>query len=183
MLIAERIAYVKSQEVENLAEDKSDENSGSMNSQNDANYINHVIGEPIDSVKDEKDICLTQDFDFIDGVDVPIELIEGKVDNYSMGYPITYASGKVDFQSIDICEMVKLQDVPIEVHKEQVTNEQEIEECIQGEVVSDMMLLEVYRVDTGIHNRHTVRNTHDKIRRKMCNSKGVKIGSGYGIAS
>ena len=54
-LIAERIVYVKSQEVENLAEDKSDENSSSINSQNDVNYINHVIDEPIDSVKDEKD--------------------------------------------------------------------------------------------------------------------------------
>ena len=45
-LIAERIAYVKSQKVENLAEDKSDENSSSINSQNDVNYIKHVIGEP-----------------------------------------------------------------------------------------------------------------------------------------
>ena len=36
-LIAERIAYVKSQEVENLAEDKSDENSSGINSQNDVN--------------------------------------------------------------------------------------------------------------------------------------------------
>ena len=56
-LIAERIAYVKSQEVGYLAEDKSDENSSSINSQNVINYINHVIGELIDSVKDEKDTC------------------------------------------------------------------------------------------------------------------------------
>ena len=42
--------------------------------------------------------------------------------------------------------MVELQDVPIEV-----TNEQEIEGCIQEEVVSDMTLPEVYRVDTEIH--------------------------------
>ena len=42
-LIAERIVYVKSQEVENLAEDKSDENSSCINSQNDVNYMNHVI--------------------------------------------------------------------------------------------------------------------------------------------
>ena len=78
LLIVERIAYVKSQEVENLA----DENSSS---QNDVNHANHEL---IDSVKDEKDLsnrdlvekdtCLTQgsqkDFDFIDGVE--IELIE-----------------------------------------------------------------------------------------------------------
>ena len=87
-----------------------------------------------------------EDFDCIDGVDVPIELIEGKVDNYSTEYPITYAHGQVDFQSIDKCEMVKLQDVPIEV-----ANEQEIEACIQEEVVSDMTIPDVYRVDTEIH--------------------------------
>ena len=78
-LIAERIMYVKNEEVENLAEDKSDENFSSINSQNDVNYINHVIDELIDSVKNEKDTCLTQesqeDFDFIDGVDIPSELI------------------------------------------------------------------------------------------------------------
>ena len=84
-LIAERIAYVKNQEVENLAV----ENSSSINSQNDVNYVNH---EPIDSVKDT---CLIQDsqehFDFIDSDAVLIELIEGKVDNYSLEHPITYA--------------------------------------------------------------------------------------------
>ena len=109
-LIADGIAYVTNQEVDN---------SSSTDSQND---VNHVIGELIDSVKDEKNICLTQDsqedFDFIDGVDVPFELIQGKVDNYSMENPITYAHGGVDFQSTDKCEMVKLQDVPIEVTNE-----------------------------------------------------------------
>ena len=53
-LIAERIVYVKGQVVENLAEDKSDENSSNIHSQNDVNYINHVLGELIDSVRDEK---------------------------------------------------------------------------------------------------------------------------------
>ena len=56
-LIAERIEYVKNQEVENLA----DKNSSSTDSQIHVNYINHVIDELIDSVKDEKDTCLTQD--------------------------------------------------------------------------------------------------------------------------
>ena len=110
--MSERIVYVKSQVVENLAENKSDENSSSINSQNDVNYINDVIDEPTDSVRDKKDTCLTkdlqEDFDFIDGVDVPIELIEGKVDNYSIEHPFTYACGEVDFQSIDKCETVKL---------------------------------------------------------------------------
>ena len=60
-LIDERIAYVKSQIVENLAEDKSDENSSSINSQNDVNYIIHIIGKPIDSsLKDGKDTYFTQ---------------------------------------------------------------------------------------------------------------------------
>ena len=135
-LIAERIAYVKNQEVENLA----DENSSSQND------VNHEL---IDFFKDEKDTDLTQDsqedFDFIDGVDVSIGLIEGKVDNYSTEYPIRYASGEVDYHSIDKGETAELQDVPIEV-----TNEQEIEECIE-EVVSDMTLPEGYRVEMKIH--------------------------------
>ena len=111
-LIAERIAYVKNWEVENLAEDNSDKKSSTTNSQSDVNYITHVIGELIDPVKDVKDTCLTQDsqedFDFIDGNEGPIELNEGKIDNYSIEHPITYACAEVDFQSIDKCEMVKL---------------------------------------------------------------------------
>ena len=52
---------------------------------------------------------------------------------------------EIDFQGIDECKIVELQDVPIEV-----ANEQEIEECTV-EVVSYMTLPEVYRVDTEIH--------------------------------
>ena len=83
-LIAERISYVKSQIVENLAEDKSDENSSSINSQN---YINHVIDEPIDCQRWERytfDARFTEKFNFINDDDIPIELIERKVDNYSI---------------------------------------------------------------------------------------------------
>ena len=47
-LIAERIAYVKSQKAENLTKDI----------HYDESNVNH---ETIDSVNDEKDICLTQD--------------------------------------------------------------------------------------------------------------------------
>ena len=149
-LIAERITYVKSQEVDNLAEDKSDENSNSINSQNDVNYINHVIGEPIDSVKDKKDTCLTKDtkekFGNIEEIDVLIEFIERMKDSYFIEIPVTYVY-EVNLQSIDKCEMVGLQDVPIGV-----TNEKEIEACIQEEdVVSGMALPEVCRVDTEIH--------------------------------
>ena len=39
-----------------------------------------------------------------------------------------------------------MQDIPIEV-----ANKQELEECIQEEVVSDMTLPEIYRVDERIH--------------------------------
>ena len=45
-----------------------------------------------------------------------------------------------------ICETEKLQDIPIGV-----ANEQELEECMQEEVVSDMTLPEIYRVDKKIH--------------------------------
>ena len=131
-LIAERIAYAKSQEAENMT--KEIHCDGSINSQNDVNYINQAIGELIDSVKDERDTCLTQDsqedFDFIDSVD--IELIEGKVDNYCIELSIPYVHGEIDYQSIDKSETTELQDVPI-----QVAIEQGIEECIE-EVVSDV---------------------------------------------
>ena len=80
-LIAERIECVKNQEAENLA----DEKFGSIDSQNNVDYINHVKYELIDSVKDEKDLsnrdlvekdtCVMQDsqedFNFIDDDDVP----------------------------------------------------------------------------------------------------------------
>ena len=52
---------------------------------------------------------------------------------------------EIDFQDIDECKIVELQDVPIEV-----ANEQKLEECIE-EVVSDITLLGVYRVDEKIH--------------------------------
>ena len=111
----------------------------------DESNVNH---ETIDSVNDEKDICLTQDsqedFDFIDNDEVPNEFIEGEVDNYSIELPIPYAC-EIDYQSIDRSETTELQDVPI-----QVAIEQEIEECIE-EVVGDMTLPEMYSSDVKIH--------------------------------
>ena len=128
-LIAERTVYVKDQEVENLAEDKSVKNSSGKNSQNDVNFINHVIGEPIDFVKDEKDTCLAKDtqenFGNIDEIDGLIESTERMEDSCFIENPMLYVY-EVALQSIDKCEMVELQDVPIEV-----SNEQEIEVCVQ----------------------------------------------------
>ena len=108
-----------------------------------------------------------EEFDFIDGDDVLIELM---VDIYSIEHPITYAHGEVDFQSIDKCEMVKLQDVPIEV-----TNEQEIEECIQEEVVSDMTLPEVYRVDTEIYTDIQLETPMIKLEEKCVTQSEPKL--------
>ena len=146
-LIVERIAYAKSQEAENMT--KEIHYDGSINSQNDVNYINQAIGDPIDSVKDKRETCLMQesqeDFDFIDNDDILIELIDGKVDNYSIELSIPYICEDIGYQSIDKSETTELQDVPI-----QVAIEQEIEECIK-EVVSDVTLPEVYRVDEKIH--------------------------------
>ena len=53
---------------------------------------------------------------------------------------------EIDSQGIDECKIVKLQEVPMEV-----ANEQELEECMLEEVVSDMTLPEIYRVDEKIH--------------------------------
>ena len=85
-------------------------------------------------------------FGNIEEIDVPIEFIERMEDSYFIENPMTYVY-EVDLQSIDKCEMIELQDVPIEV-----TNEQEIEACIQEEeVVSDMALPDVHRVNIEIH--------------------------------
>ena len=46
---------------------------------------------------------------------------------------------EIDYQGIDECKTEKLQDKPIGV-----ANEQELEECMQEEVVSDMTLPEIY---------------------------------------
>ena len=53
---------------------------------------------------------------------------------------------EIDSQGIDECKTEMLQDIPIEV-----ANNQELEECIQEKVVSDMTLPEIYRVDERIH--------------------------------
>ena len=53
---------------------------------------------------------------------------------------------KIDFQGTDKSETTELQDIPIEVVKGQ-----ELEECMQEEVVSDMTLPEIYRVDERTH--------------------------------
>ena len=53
---------------------------------------------------------------------------------------------EIDSQGINECKTEKLQDIAIEV-----VNEQELEECMQEEVVSDMTLPEIYRVDERIH--------------------------------
>ena len=78
--------------------------------------------------------------------------------------------GEVDFQSIYKCEMVKLQDVSIEV-----SNEQEMEECIQEEVASDMTLPEVYRVDTEIHTDIQLETTMVKSEEKCVTQSELKL--------
>ena len=47
---------------------------------------------------------------------------------------------EIDSQGIDECRTEKLQEIPIKV-----ANEQELEECMQEEVVSNMTLPEIYR--------------------------------------
>ena len=53
---------------------------------------------------------------------------------------------EIDSQGIDECKTEKMQDIPIEV-----PNEQELEECMQEEIVSDMTLPEICKVDERIH--------------------------------
>ena len=130
-LIAERIAYAKSQKTKNLTKDIHN-NDDSTNSQS-----NHVRYEMIntcsthDSANSETiefDTSLTQDSvdsesididsylvqdseknnEIIDNIEVPIEFIEGKIENYSTEPSITY--GSEEFQSIGKCKTIDLQD-------------------------------------------------------------------------
>ena len=112
-MIAERIEYVKNQEVENLT----DENSSS---QNDVNYVNHEL---VDSVKDEKNIGLTQDLqenvDSIQSIGVPTKIIEGEVDDYSVQHSVT-SPHEGNIQDRDIYDMVKMPDISTRIPGDQV---------------------------------------------------------------
>ena len=132
----------------------------------------------IDSVKDEKNIGLTQDLqenvEFVQGVSVPTKIIEGEVGDYSIQCSITPPHAE-NIQDIDIYYMVEMPDTPTRIADDQVieefmleeidfqgidkckivelqvADEQELEECMQEEAVSDILLPEVYRIDTEIH--------------------------------
>ena len=174
-LIAERIEYAKSQKAEKLTEDHHD-NISNTNSQSNMNPVNY---EPINlDIGLTQDV--QENVECVQSISVPTKIIEGDIGDYSIQHSITspykeniqdidiydtvempdiptriaddqvieefmLEEEEIDFQGIDECKIVELQDVPIEV-----ANEQEIEECIV-EVVSDMTLPQVYRVDTEIH--------------------------------
>ena len=126
---------------------------------------------------------------------VPTTIIEGEVDDYSIQHSVTspyekniqnidiydvvemqdiptriagdqvieeFMLEEIDSQGIDECKIVKVQDVPIKV-----VNEQELEECMQEEVVSNMTLPEIYKYTY----RCTVRNTHNKIKRRTYSAR------------
>ena len=72
--------------------------------QNSVNY--EQIGVDPFLVQDSQ-----QNTEIIDDIEVPIEFIEGKIDNYSTEPSITYKSKEeTDFESIDECKTVDLQD-------------------------------------------------------------------------
>ena len=85
-----------------------------------------------------------QDIDIYDTVEIPD--IHTRITDDQVIAEFMLEEEEIDFQAIDECKIVELQNVPIEV-----ANEQEIEECMQDEVVSDIILPEVYRVDEKIH--------------------------------
>ena len=66
--------------------------------------------------------------------DIPIRITDDQVIEEFM-------LEEIDFQGIDKCKIVELQ----------VADEKELEECMQEEAVSDIILPEVYRVDAKKH--------------------------------
>ena len=174
-LIAKRIEFAKNQKAEKLAKDQHDHisNTNSQSRVNPLNYepINLDIGLTQDPQKNVESV---------ESVSIVTTNIEGKVDDYPIQHSVI-SSHEEDIQDIDIydvlempniparitddqvieefmleeeiesqgideCKTEKLQDIPSEV-----ANKQELEECIQKEVVSDVTLPEIYRVDEKIH--------------------------------
>ena len=175
-LIAERIDYAKSHKAEELTKDPLD-NISNTSSQSNVNPVNY---ESID-LDIGLTQHLQENVESVQSISVPTKIIEGEVDDYSMQHSVTspheeniqdvdiydmvkmpdiptriaddqvieefmLEGEEIDFQGIDECKTVKLQDVPIEV-----ANEQELGECMQEEVVSDITLPEVYKVDEKLH--------------------------------
>ena len=85
-----------------------------------------------------------QDIDIYDMVEIPN--IPTRITDDQVIEEFLLEEEEIDSQGIDECKTEKLQDIPIEV-----ANMQELEECMQEEVVSDMTLPEIYRVDKRIH--------------------------------
>ena len=124
---------------------------------------------------------MQENVESVQSVSVPTKIIEGKIDDYSIQHSVLSSheehiqdidiydmvempnistritddpiieefmleEEEIDSQGIGECKTEKLQDIPIEVAKEQ-----ELEECMQEEVVRNMTLPEIYRVDERIH--------------------------------
>ena len=175
-LIEERIECAKSQKAEKLTKDHHD-NISITNSQSNMNPVNY---EPI-NLDTGLTQDLQENVESIQSVSIVTKIIEGEVDDYSIQYSVIspheeniqdidiydmvempdistritddqvieefmLEEEEIDFQGIDEYKIVKLQDVPIKV-----VNEQELEECMQEEIVSDMTLPEICRVDEKIH--------------------------------
>ena len=97
--------------------------------------IQHSVTSPHEENIQDIDI-----YDMVEMPDIPTRVTGDQVIEEFM------LEEETDFQGIDECKIVELQDVPIEI-----ANEQELKECMQEEVVSDITLPEVYRVDEKIH--------------------------------
>ena len=193
-MIAEKNEYAKSQKAEKLTKDSHDNisNTTSQSNMNPVNYepinlgtgLTQDLHEDVESIQSigvatkiteeaddysiqhyvtsphEENIQDIDIYDMVEMPDIPTRIADDQVIEEFM-----LEEEEIDFQGIDECKIVELQDVPVEV-----ANEQELEECIQEEVVSDITLPEVYRVDNNTY-RHKVRNTNNKIRRTMYSAR------------
>ena len=88
---------------------------------------------------------LQENVESIQSVSIVTTIIEGKVDDYSIQHSVT-SPYQENIQNIDIYDVVEMPDIPTRIAGDQV-----IEEFMLEEVVSDMTLPEIYRVDEKIH--------------------------------
>ena len=150
-LIAEKIEYVKNQEVEHLT----DENSSS---QNDVNDVNHEL---IDFVKDKNDIGLTQDLqknvESVQSVSVATKNIEGKIGDYSVQHSVT-SPHEGNIQDIDINDIIEMPDIST-----RITDDQEIKESMLEEDEKDMDLTQESQEDFAFRDVVEIELTEGKV--------------------
>ena len=169
------MSLLKNRRLEKLAKDQHNHISNT-NSQSRVNPLSYdPINLDIGLTQD-----LQENVESVQSISIVTTSIEGKVDDYPIQHSVI-SSHEENIQDIDIYDVVEMPNIPARITDDQVieefmleeetdsqgidecktetlqdisievANKQELEECMQEEVVSDMTLPEIYRVDERVH--------------------------------